>query len=150
MKKLMKKIVYLGAALALSNCANPNYSDNAVNNVYKETKNLTNIVWDADTLIKNTDKSIYETILADSVINKEMGNPGDYRRIQRAIEMETLDLRLKRAQCYNKFLETRTKEDALNTIAYSQYIAARFPGNDENQLEVSARVIDDVSKRLRK
>lgn len=140
MKKWMKPTTYLAIALALGNCAKHSESPKKLS--YNEIQNLCKIVWNADTLIKNPNKPLYEMILPDSTFQKNLENLED-------IENEYLDLKIERLKHYNNFKKTKTSDEGLKTIAYSQYLASRFPGTDGSELEKSAMVIDEISKELK-
>ena len=149
----MKSIAYIGIALCMIGCTrniNSNDSSKGQYMNYKDTKKLMSIIWDADTLIKNrnTDKkdykSLYEIMLPDSAINKKFLMLDRY-----SLENEILDLKIARLKEYDRFEKTKYPQYALKVIAYSQYLATRFPGVDGKEIRISANIIDKVSKELR-
>jgi hypothetical protein len=156
MKSWIKPVVYLGVALCLMNVTR---DDSSKNQIYRNSniryKESIKKLWDADTLVKDsnkdTHKSLYELMLPDSVLHKNSEGL-DSMKLQLPLESENemLDLRIAAAQEYDKFFYTKNREYALKAIAYLQYAAIRFPGDDGSGLERSARLIDGISKELRK
>lgn len=148
MKKLREILLPLAFTLAIAGC---NYKYEARNR-YQNIKDLTKIVWGSDTLDKNnSNKSIYEKFLPDSILysNEEMDSTGKTKFVTaQELEMKYLNLKNARLKHYNNFLKTKNKDEALKAIAYSQYLAITFPGNDGNELEQSAEFIEDITNKL--
>jgi hypothetical protein len=148
MKKLSKILFPLMITLAVAGCNNKNSpKDN-----YQNIKDLTKTIWDADTLIKkDSSESIYEKFLPDSILNSkvELDSFGKRKFVtSNELEMEYLDLKNQRLKHYNNFLENKDKNEALKSIAYSQYLAIRFAGNSGKELKESTEFIKDITKKL--
>ncbi len=150
MKKLGKILFPLMITLAVAGC-NHKYS---VKNDYQEIKNLTKIVWDADTLDENnSNKSVYENFLPDSILNSQekLDSSGKQKFVTaQELEIEYLDLKNQRLQHYNNFLENNNRDEGLKAIAYSQYLAIKFPGENAEELKKSTEFIRDITSKLEK
>ena len=149
MKNLRRIIFPLAFILTFVGC-NHKYE---ARNKYQNIKNLTKIVWDADTLDKdNYNKSLYEKFLPSSILNSDdkICSDGKTKFVtSQDLENKYLDLKNKRVEHYNNFLETKNKDEALKAIAYSQYLGIKFPGNDGSELEKSAEFIEDITIKLK-
>jgi len=163
MKSRMKPAACMGFALCLINSARTDNSQyQAFRNNDRRFNELFRIIWNADTLKKisvdpnysneiNSNKSLYELMLPHSILHTNTERPDTLKIwFPEEIESEMLGLQNSAWKEYDKYTGPKTNEYALKAIAYLQYQAIKYPGTDGSELERAVRMINSISKELRR